>query len=207
MDHHGHRDLGHQRAGGLRPDLAAVGGARQHGQEGALARGQDPLVEQGAELVVAVDLGEQALEEAAGGGVDHRRHPAQQVQQVLAHVAVVGQVGERRQGVVDGVDHQIVLAGPAAVEGGLAGAGAGGHPLHGQPGVADRLELVQDGVEDRALQGVAPAPGGDPLRARQGGRLVRRCGDRSTSRALYSERLRSQCGRCTVARIVNAIVH
>ncbi|MFL5881199.1 MAG: hypothetical protein ACJ782_14140 [Actinomycetota bacterium] len=47
-------------------------------------------MEHGVELVVAVDLGQQALEGAAGGGVDHRRHPPQRVQEVLADVAVVG---------------------------------------------------------------------------------------------------------------------
>src|SRR3712207_6929929 len=39
-------------------------------------------------------LGEQALEGAAGGGVDHGRHPPEQLQQVLADLAVVGQVGQ-----------------------------------------------------------------------------------------------------------------
>jgi hypothetical protein len=135
-------------------------------------------VEQGAELVVAVDLGQQALEGAAGGGVDHARHPTEQVEEVLAHVAVVGQVGQGRQGVVDGVDHQVLLAGPAPVRRRLAGPGAGGDALHGQARVADRLELVDDGLVDRALQGVATAPGGGARRARQGGRVVRRRGDR-----------------------------
>jgi hypothetical protein len=123
-------------------------------------------VEQGLELVVAVGHGQQALEGAAGGGVEQGRHPPEQLQQVLADVAVVGQVGQGRQGVVDGVGHQVVLAGPAAVQGRLAGAGAAGDPLHGQAGVADRLELGEDGVVDGALQGVAPAPGRG---ARRGG--------------------------------------
>jgi hypothetical protein len=75
---------------------------------------------------------------------------------------VVGQVGHGRQGVVDGLDHQVVLAAPAAVQGRLAGLGAAGDALHGQAGVADRLELAEDGVVDGAFQGVAPAPGRDP---------------------------------------------
>ena len=32
--------------------------------------------------------------------------------------------------------------------------------LHGQADVADRLELVEHGVEDRMLEGLAAAPGG-----------------------------------------------
>jgi hypothetical protein len=42
-------------------------------------------MEHGVELVVAVDLGQQAQ-------LDHRRHPPQRVQEVLADVAVVGGV-------------------------------------------------------------------------------------------------------------------
>jgi len=46
---------------------------------------------------------------------------------------------------------------PAAVEGGLAGVGAGGHSFHGEAGVAEGPQQVEDGVVDRLLEGDAPA--------------------------------------------------
>src|SRR4029453_9391743 len=59
----------------------------------------------------------------------------------------------------------------------LAGVGAAGDPLHGQADVADRLELVEDGVVDGALEGLAAAPG-PAVRRRTGRRRrgVRRSG-------------------------------
>jgi hypothetical protein len=152
-------------------------------------------VQQPSERVVPVDLPQQALEGAAGRGVDHRRHLAEQVEEVVAHVAVVGQLLDRRQRVVEGVDHQVLLAGPAPVQRRLPGLGAGRDPLHGQAGVADRLQLVDDGVEDRLLEGLAAAPGeGGLLGARPRRRVVRPSGHRSTSKEFnknVSERLRS----------------
>src|SRR5215211_8129058 len=78
---------------------------------------------------------------------------------------------------LEGVDDQVFLARPAAVQRRLAGVGAGGDPLHRQADVADRLELVEDSVEDGALEGLAAAPG-PAVRRRTGRRRrgVRRSG-------------------------------
>src|SRR5690606_39194013 len=58
-----------------------------------------------------------------------------------------------------GVGHQVLLGGPAAVDGGLAGLGRGGDALHGQAVPSDRTQLVEGGVEDRALQDRATTTG------------------------------------------------
>jgi len=92
--------------------------------------------------------------------------------------------------VVDRVGDQIVLVGPAAVQGRLAGVRAGGNPLHRQAAVAEGPQQVEDSVEDRLLEcDAAPAVGVRP--ARRLGRVrernwcnrhaVRLSGHRSTS--------------------------
>src|SRR5215218_5315862 len=113
---------------------------------------------------------------------------------------------------LEGVDDQVLLARPAAVQRRLAGVGAGGDPLHRQADVADRLELVEHGIEDGALEGLAAAPGPAVRRRRTGQsrRGVRRSGHgadlpKRILRILVNACVPNTAGR-TVARIVNALV-
>src|SRR6266542_1351246 len=107
-------------------------------------------------------------------------------------VAVVRQVGQGRQHVLEGVDDHVLLAGPAAIQRRLAGVGTGRDPLHRQARVADGLELVHDGVEDRTLERLAAAADVGVRRAGPSRLAIHLNGHRSTSTRKYSERLRSQ---------------
>ena len=73
-------------------------------------------------------------------------------EQVAAQAAGVGRLGHVGGvvGVEGGID-ELGLAGPATIDGGLTGVGAGGDSVHGQRLVANFGEELQGGFEDGLL--------------------------------------------------------
>jgi hypothetical protein len=93
---------------------------------------------------------------------------AQHAPQVVGEVAGVG-VLELGQ-LVEGLDDERELGGPAAVDGGLADAGAGGDALDGEAREADLAEQLEGGAQDRLVRLLAArAAGVGPPRSRSGG--------------------------------------
>ena len=77
--------------------------------------------------------------------------------------------GVRRRGEVvalaapDGHDHDLGLARPVPVDGGLAGMGVFGERIHAQAVVADFHQQGEGGIEDGLTPGCGPRPGGSTL--------------------------------------------
>ncbi len=91
-------------------------------------------------------------------------------QQVLSDRSSGARLGERRQSENQSGVHQIVLAGPAPVQRGLAGMGARRDALHGQPAVSDRGQLGQRGLVERMFEYLAAPTAPAAIRGGFGGR-------------------------------------
>ena len=69
----------------------------------------------------------------------------------------------RRAVVMDGVEHQVVLVGPAPVQHRDAGPGAGRDRLHRQPDEADRDQFLPRGLQQGGLKLLPASPLAGPL--------------------------------------------
>jgi hypothetical protein len=132
----------------------------------------------GAHGGVAVGVGQCLGHQAAYGltedAVQAGGSASQQVQQVVAEVACVRDWFWLTVQVLKRGDDEFGPVGPAPVQRHLAGAGAGGYPLHRQPRVADLGQFGQRRLEDRGVEhlSVATRPGmmiGSPGGGRHGG--------------------------------------
>ncbi len=111
----------------------------------------------------ALHLGDDVVQQHRGAG--HQAAPAQLLHQhheIVAHRGA-GQFGVRGFGGPYDVDEELLLAAPAAVDGGLADARGTGDALDGQ--LRERhavLQQLQDALRDGPLHGLAAgaAPGG-----------------------------------------------
>ena len=84
--------------------------------------------------------------------------PLSSADHVAAQAPGVGDLhGVRRAVVVDGGEHEVVLAGPAPVQHGDARLGPGRDGLHRQPGEAGLDQFLPRGLEQRGLE-LLPAP-------------------------------------------------
>ena len=113
-------------------------------------------------------VGQQSGEAGGGGDGDEGgagfAQGGQQGEQVAAQGAGVGDLDRVGAAVVlDRGEHELVLVGPAAVEHGDPGVGAGGDGLHRQAGEADLDQLVPGGVEQRGFEFWAASAAADGL--------------------------------------------